>query len=105
MSEKSKQLKHLEDILKNYDMDKEMYLNPNSTEKLNNIDLKELLADTKKWGNLSAQGLVCGILGCSDEPKNQCPICNCYYCLDHIKWHFHSTTNTGILERDSSEMR
>lgn len=103
MNEKAEQL--LKDILKNYDGEKEMYLNPNSTIKLDDLNLHDLAVTAVKWSNLSAQGLVCGILGCNVGPKNQCPICNCHYCTDHIKWHFHSATNTGILERDSSEMR
>lgn len=101
----NERLAHLNDILKKYDGELYMYFNPNSQQKLNDIDPRELLSSAKKWANLSAQGLVCGILGCSDEPKNQCPMCKCHYCLDHIKWHFHSATNTGILEKDSSEMR
>ncbi len=105
MRKKSDRLKQLEEILKKHDGELEMYLNPNSSEKLNTINLEDLAASVTKWSNLSAQGFVCGILGCSVEPKNQCPICDCHYCTEHIKWHFHSATNTGILEKDSSEMR
>lgn len=98
-------VKQLQDILKKYDGKMEIYLGPNKLEKLNAIDFKELLSDVTKWSNLSAQGLVCGILGCSVNPKNQCLICHCTYCLEHIRWHVHSISNTGILEKDSSEMR
>lgn len=102
MNKKLDELKHLEDILKKYDGEKEMYLGPNNSEKLSTLNLTELLSDVTTWSNLSAQGMVCGILGCNANPKNKCPICNCHYCLEHISWHMHS--GTGILEKNSSEM-
>ena len=101
----NERLAQLNDILKKYDGELYMYFNPNSQQKLNDIDLRDLLSSATKWANLSAQGLVCGILGCSDEPNIQCPICSCYYCKLHKSWHFHSATNTGIFEKDSTEMR
>lgn len=101
----SKRVDHLKDILKKYDGGLELYINPNSSEKLNSINMQKLAADVTKWSNLSAQGLVCGILGCSEDPKNGCVICGSHYCTEHIKWHFHSLTNDGILEKDSSELR
>ena len=101
----SERLQQFEEILKKYDGELYMYFSPNSQQKLNDIDPRELLSSAKKWSNLSAQGLVCGILGCSDEPNIQCLTCGCYYCTSHKSWHFHSATNTGILEKDSTEMR
>ena len=101
----SKRVDHLCEILKKYDGNLEMYLNPNSSEKLETIDIQKLSDDVTKWSNLSAQGLVCGILGCSEDPKNKCQVCSAHYCSEHVKWHFHSAHNTGILQRDSSEMR
>ena len=103
--EKSDRVKRFEEILKNFDGEKKLYLNPNSQEKLSSLNPEELLSTALKWSNLSAQGLVCGILGCSEEPGSQCTICQCHYCYDHLKWHVHSLENTGILEKDSSEMR
>ena len=101
----SKRLDQFEEILKEHDSELFMYFSPKSQMRLNDINPRDLFATTRRWSNLSAQGLLCGILGCSEEPKNKCPICNCHYCLEHVKWHFHSATNTGILEKDSSEMR
>jgi len=105
MSVKSDRLQRFEDILKRYDGELYMYFSPKKQLLLNSIDPRDLLATATKWSNLSAQGLVCGILGCSEEPDKPCIICDCHYCSEHIPWHFHSATNTGILEKDSSEMR
>ena len=45
--------------------------------------------DWKEWRNRSQNGEVCGLLGCEVVPKNKCPICNNFYCLEHIKIHYH----------------
>ena len=105
MEQKSNRLQRFEEILKKYDGELYMYFNPKKQQPLNSIDPKDLFASAIKWSNLSAQGLICGILGCSQEPDKPCSICDCHYCSEHIRWHFHSATNTGILEKDSSEMR
>ncbi len=105
MEIKSNRLQRFEEILKKYDSELFLYFSPNNQKSLNSINLKDLFAATTKWSNLSAQGLVCGILGCSQEPDKACGICDCHYCSEHIQWHFHSSTNFGILEKDSSEMR
>jgi len=102
---KSDRLQQFEEILKKYDENLFIYFSPKNQQPLNAINPRDLLAATTKWSNLSAQGLVCGILGCSEEPDKECTICHFHYCSEHIPWHFHSATNTGILEKDSSEMR
>lgn len=101
----SARLQQFENILKEYDQTLELYFSPNKQTKLADIHPKDLFSVTIKWSNLSKQGLVCGILGCSEEPNKKCNICTCSYCSEHISWHFHSATNTGILEKDSTEMR
>lgn len=101
----SDRLKEFEEILKNYDKELHMYFSPKKEIKISEIDPRELLTKIEKWSKLSKQGLVCGIMGCSSEPKETCKICGSYYCTPHIKWHFHSTNNTGILEKDSSEIK
>lgn len=98
-------LQEFENILKKYDQTLELYFSLNKQTKLRDIHPKDLLNITIKWSNLSKQGLVCGILGCSGEPNKKCDICTCSYCSEHISWHFHSVSNTGILEKDLSEMR
>lgn len=105
MDLKSDRLQQFEEILKKHDGELYMYFSPKNQQSLDTIDPRELLATVTKWSNLSAQGLICGILGCSEEPDNPCSICDCHYCSAHISWHFHSVSNTGILEKDSSEMR
>lgn len=105
MNVKSDRLQRFEEILKEHDGTLHLYFSPKKQLPLNSIDPRDLFASATKWSNLSAQGLVCGILGCSAEPDRPCRICDCHYCSEHILWHFHSTTNTGILEKDSSEMR
>ena len=105
MEQKSNRLQRFEEILKKHDGELYMYFSPKSEMRLNDINPKDLLSTTLKWSNLSAQGLLCGILGCSQEPDQPCSMCNCHYCSEHIPWHFHSAENTGILEKDSSEMR
>jgi len=98
-------LQHFEEILKKYDQTLEVYFSPNKQKPLESIDPKDLLTCTLKWSKLSKQGLVCGILGCSEDPNCKCTICPSHYCSEHISWHFHSASNTGILEKDSSEVR
>jgi len=105
MNTKSDKLQRLEEILKKHDPKLLFYFNPKKQLPLDILNLEDLAASATKWGNLSAQGLVCGILGCSAEPDKVCSICDCHYCTEHIPWHFHSATNTGIIEKDSSEMR
>ena len=104
MSNESDRLQLLKDILKKHHQKLLMYFNPKKQLSLDTLDVKDLARTVMKWGKLSAQGLVCGILGCSAEPDNICDMCNCHYCSEHIPWHFHSVTNTGILEKDSSEV-
>ena len=105
MEQKSNRLQRFEEILKEHDSELFMYFSPKSQMRLNDINPRDLLATALRWSNLSAQGLLCGILGCSEEPDTPCSICSCHYCLEHIPWHFHSVENSGILEKDSSEMR
>ena len=105
MELKYKRLEEFEKILKKYDDELYVYFNPKKEIQLSSLDPKELYSAATKWSKLSEQGLVCGILGCSDEPNVKCKMCKCSYCSEHLSWHFHSRTNTGILEKDSSEMR
>lgn len=101
----SARLQQFENILKKYDQELCVYFSPNKEMSLASIAPKDLLSVTLKWSNLSKQGLLCGILGCSDKPNKKCNMCPSHYCSEHFPWHFHSPTNTGILEKDSSEMR
>jgi len=64
---------------------------------LKDMDLGNLYTEVIKWGEKSAQGLLCGIYGCNSEPTSPCPICDCGYCPDHIKMHFHAVGNDGIF--------
>jgi len=48
------------------------------------------LIDTKYWSDLSMDGQVCGMVGCNGDPTSKCPNCNHFYCLEHIKIHFHT---------------
>jgi len=105
MNIKSDRLQQLEEILKEHDSKLLFYFSPKKQIPLDSINPRDLLAATTKWSNLSVQGLVCGILGCSAEPDKPCSICDCHYCTEHMPWHFHSASNTGIMEKDSSEMR
>ena len=100
----SERLEEFEEILKTYDQNLHMYFSPKKQTKMSDIDPRELFAAVKKWSNLSAQGLICGIMGCSTKPDIQCSICKCHYCSEHKNWHFHSATNTGILKKDESEL-
>ena len=45
------------------------------------------LSSWQEWSNRSLDGKVCGMLGCSQDPKNKCPHCNHFYYLEHIKIH------------------
>jgi len=105
MNIKSDRLETFEDILKQHDQELYMYFSPKREVKLSDIDPEELFAKVSQWSKLSKQGLICGIMGCSADPKNECSICCSHYCPEHIPWHFHSASNTGIIEKDSSEMR
>jgi len=101
----SDRLQQFEEMLKEYDQKLLFYFSPTKQVPLDSIEPRDLFEAAIKWSKLSAQGLVCGILGCSAQPNRTCSICDCHYCTEHIPWHFHSATNTGILEKDSSEMR
>ena len=50
------------------------------------------------WRNRSQNGEVCGIIGCGQQPKNKCPICNNFYCLEHIKVHFHTSEDGSLAD-------
>lgn len=67
-----------------------------STQTVKDLDMKELYSEVIKWGEKSAQGLLCGIYGCNSEPSSPCTICKCGYCPEHITMHFHSAENDGV---------
>lgn len=92
-----------EKILKEHDQDLYMYFSPKNEIQLKDIDPRELFSKAIKWSNLSVQGLLCGMMGCSDDPTETCKMCGCTYCLLHIKWHFHTVNNNGIIEVDEKD--
>lgn len=101
----TKRLTRFEEILKKYDPELHVYFSPNNEVKMSDINPIELFSKVSQWSKLSKAGLICGIMGCSADPNETCNMCNSHYCLEHRPWHFHSATNNGILEKDSSEMR
>lgn len=54
-----------------------------------NIEMRSKIL--KDWSARSTDGKVCGIVGCNANPRNKCPICNHFYCTEHIKIHFHNS--------------
>jgi len=60
----SKKVEHLKDILKKYDGELEMYLSPNTSEKLNTINVEDLAASATKWSNLFDKGRFLGYSNC-----------------------------------------
>jgi len=48
------------------------------------------------WQNLSKDGKVCGIMGCGETPKNQCPICKEFYCMEHVGIHYHVSAKENV---------
>lgn len=64
------------------------------------VDFNDLFDKVNKWGDESAKGLICGIYGCVKEPDSPCKICNCGYCSEHIKVHYHHEDHTGIILKD-----
>lgn len=71
---------------------------------LQETNLNELYEKVTKWSDQSFKGLLCGIFGCPENPKNKCPICGGHYCYDHIKIHFHAKDNAGIILSDIQEI-
>ena len=54
--------------------------------------------DWREWSNRSVNGEVCGILGCEEKPTSKCPLCNHFYCYDHISVHLHASKEIVIDE-------
>jgi hypothetical protein len=97
-------IKQFKKILKNIPSDGEIYVGQGREEvNINEIDAKELYAKVTKWSIQSMNGLLCGILGCQENPKNQCPICTGSYCYEHIKIHFHHDCHDGIILKEIKE--
>lgn len=98
-------LEEFEEILKKYDQDLYMFFSPKKHVKMSDIDPRELFSKVEKWSQLSRQGLICGIMGCTAEPTEVCKTCGCSYCLEHRQWHVDAISGgTGILEKDESEV-
>ena len=68
--------------------------------KLGSMNMEELLNNVMEWGKQSSQGLLCGILGCQDDVTNRCIHCRGGYCTEHIKMHFHTTDNDGVIVKN-----
>ena len=97
----SETLKKFKKIMKKIPEDAKIYVGQGREEvNINEIDPKELNDKVHKWSNESKKGLVCGIFGCQENPKNQCPICTGSYCYEHIKIHFHHDCNDGIILKE-----
>ncbi len=107
----SKAVKRFKKLIKNKTKGTEIYVGHGREEiNIEKTNLNEFFDKVQKWGNESFQGHVCGIFGCQENPKNQCPICKGSYCYEHIKIHFHikdkdgSELHDGIVLRDIKEI-
>lgn len=97
-------LEKFEEILKEYDQDLYMFFSPKNHIKMSDIDTRELFSKVSKWSQLSKQGLICGIMGCTSDPTERCKTCGSHYCPEHRQWHMDAINGgTGILEKDESE--
>jgi hypothetical protein len=45
--------------------------------------------DPRQWEKRSINGEICGIHGCNNTPKMQCPQCKTHYCEEHKNIHKH----------------
>jgi len=105
MSEDSEPTKKFKKLMKFLPEDSEIFVGKGKFEvSAKDVDLNELFANVKKWGNESAKGLVCGIYGCTEDPDSPCQICGCGYCSVHIKVHFHKEDYTGIILKDVKQI-
>jgi len=98
-------IKNFKKIIKTKPPDAEIYAGQGKEMvNIENANLNELSKKVEKWGEQSFQGLVCGIFGCQENPKNQCPICGGSYCYEHIKIHFHAKDHDGVILREVKEL-
>jgi hypothetical protein len=47
----------------------------------------------EEWINKSQRGELCGVLGCTHPPTDQCSICVSYYCSGHLDLHVHKVAD------------
>ena len=98
---KKEHIEKFKKIVEKYDPDLEVYLGKNEKQaNVRDIKNEEFFEDIMKWGKRSSKGLCCGIFGCNEPIVTQCRHCKGAYCEEHIKWHFHSLDNDGIILRD-----
>ncbi len=58
----------------------------------NNMEEKEIFnVEIGEWKKRSERGEVCGIFGCEEKPKINCPYCGNWYCYEHGSIHFHES--------------
>lgn len=97
-------LDKFKEMVKKYDPNLEVYVGKNKKQtNVRDIDSKEFFNDVMEWGKRSNEGLCCGIFGCTETVTNRCIHCKGGYCEEHIKFHFHSADNDGIILREVGE--
>jgi predicted nucleic acid-binding protein len=52
----------------------------------------------EEWRDRSKKGEVCAVIACLNPSKNRCPTCFLHYCYQHVKSHFHRTTDQEIKQ-------
>ncbi len=98
---KKQHIEKFKEIVEKYNPDLEVYLGKNNKQaNVRDINNEKFLEDIMKWGKRSNEGLCCGIFGCTETVTNRCIHCKGGYCGEHIKLHFHSADNDGIILRD-----
>ncbi len=91
-------LKKFKEIIESKPQDAKVFLGKNKERKeLGSMNIEELLNNVMEWGEQSSQGLRCGILGCDVDVTNRCMHCRGGYCTEHIKMHFHTADNDGVI--------
>jgi hypothetical protein len=46
---------------------------------------------------------TCAILGCTNQPSNQCSICSNHFCYEHKKSHIHPNEFPNMQNEKDSE--
>ena len=62
------------------------------------------LRDLDIWKRDSEEKIVCGMLGCMNEPTYHCPLCGNHYCGEHKSSHFHLLSDlTKNIDKETSQ--
>ena len=86
-------------IIKTKNQDNLIYEEGKAEKTFSEVDLEDLAKKVYDWGELSRNGLVCGIYGCNEVPTVPCRQCHGGYCDTHYKMHSHEVNSDGIYEQ------